>query len=223
MARHLSNCIHALAAMLVAAPAAFGQESFAQESLARASLAQPPLAQELQAYALKHELPKSFIMHEKPEPGAVLRFEDGQARPRSLADFRGKVVLLNIWATWCVPCIKEIPALDHLVTALNGADVAVVAVSVDRKGLGAVRKAFADLDVRELAPYIDPSGQALRTVRSMGLPTSLLIDREGREFGRVVGPAAWDDAATIAFFRQAGSPDSRTERQPDRTGVDPRR
>lgn len=200
MARHLSNCICALAATLVAVPATVAGEP-------------------LRGYERKNDPPKNFIMHEMPEPGIVLRFEDSEARPRSLADFRGKIVLLNIWATWCVPCIKEIPALDHLAAALNGADVAVVAVSVDRKGIGAVRKAFADLDVRELVPYIDPSGQALRTVRAMGLPTSLLIDREGREFGRVVGPAAWDDAATIAFFRQVGSSDSKVERQPDRTGL----
>ena len=145
-------------------------------------------------------------MHETPEPGAVLHFEDGEAQPRSLADYRGRIVLLNIWATWCVPCVKEIPALDRLVAALDGADVAVVAVSVDRKGIDAVRKAFADLDVEKLAPYIDRSGQALRTVRAMGLPTSLLIDREGRELGRVVGPVAWDDDATVAFLRQIGLP-----------------
>jgi thiol-disulfide isomerase/thioredoxin len=209
MARHLSNCIRALAAMLVVAPAA---------------LAQAPLVQEpLQEYSPKKEPPKNFIMHEMPEPGVVLRFEDGQARTRSLADFRGKIILLNIWATWCAPCVKEIPALDRLVAALKGAEVAVVTVSVDRKGIDAVRKAFADLDVRELVPYIDQSGQALRMVRSMGLPTSLLIDREGREIGRVVGPAAWDDATTIAFFQQVGSSDSKVERQPDRTGLGPGR
>jgi thiol-disulfide isomerase/thioredoxin len=121
-------------------------------------------------------------------------------------------VLLNIWATWCPPCVKEIPALDRLVAALKGADVAVVAVSIDRKGIDAVRKAFADLDVRSLAPYIDRSGQALRAVRAMGLPASLLIDGEGRELGRVVGPAAWDDDATIAFLRQASAPTAQTGR-----------
>lgn len=193
--------------MLLVAPAA----------LAHTSLAQEPLKE----YALKNELPKNFIIHSTPEPGVALSFEDGQARARSLADFRGKIVLLNIWASWCAPCIKEIPALDHLVAALRGAEVAVITVSVDRKGIDAVRKAFSDLGVRELVPYIDLSGQALRKVRAMGLPTSLLIDRDGREFGRVVGPAAWDDAATIAFFQQVGSSDSAVERQPDRAGLDP--
>ncbi len=154
MAQGLSNCIRAVGAMLVAVPIAVAQEP-----------------------------PRNFIVHETPEPGAVVRFEDDQGRPRSLADFRGKIVLLNVWATWCAPCIKEIPALDHLAAAVNGADFAVVAVSVDRKGIDAVRKVFAERDVQKLPIYIDRSGEALRTVRAIGLPTSLLIDASHRSRG----------------------------------------
>jgi thiol-disulfide isomerase/thioredoxin len=156
--------------------------------------------------AFAGEAPRNFILHEMPEPGAVVRFEDGQGQTRSLADFRGKIVLLNVWATWCAPCIKEIPALDGLAAVLNGPDFAVVAVSVDRKGIDAVRKVFAERGVQKLPIYIDRSGEALRTVRAIGLPVSLLIDREGREFGRAVGPAKWDDDSTIAFFRRLVSP-----------------
>jgi thiol-disulfide isomerase/thioredoxin len=179
MAQGLSNCVRAGVAMLVAVPIAFAQES-----------------------------PRNFIVHETPEPGAVVRFEDDQGQPRSLADFRGKIVLLNVWATWCAPCIKEIPALDHLAAALNGANFAVVAVSVDRKGIDAVRKVFTERNVQKLPIYIDRSGEALRAVRAIGLPISLLIDREGREFGRAVGPAQWDDAAVISFFRGVASRES---------------
>jgi thiol-disulfide isomerase/thioredoxin len=152
--------------------------------------------------AFAGELPKNFVMHRTPEPGVVVRFEDNEGQPRSVADFRGKMVLLNVWATWCVPCIKEIPALDRLAAALNGADFAVVAVSIDRKGVDAVQKAFTERDVRKLPIYIDRSGEALRAVRAIGLPVSLLIDRDGRELGRAVGPAEWDDGATLAFLRQ---------------------
>ena len=194
MAQGLSNCVRAVVAMLVAVPIAFAQEP-----------------------------PRNFIVHETPEPGAVVRFEDDQRQPRSLADFRGKIVLLNVWATWCAPCIKEIPALDHLAAALNGADFAVVAVSVDRKGIDAVRKVFTERDVHKLPIYIDRSSEALRTVRAIGLPTSLLIDREGREFGRAVGPAQWDSAATIAFFRHAVLHESQTDGRSDRIYIDPNR
>jgi thiol-disulfide isomerase/thioredoxin len=199
MTRRLTNFIRALAGGLVAVTAAVAQDSSKE-------------------HAPKTEPPKNFIMHETPESGVAVRFEDGQAQPRSLADFRGKIVLLNVWATWCAPCIKEVPALDRLVAALDGTDVSVVAISVDRKGIEAVRKTFAELGVRELVPYIDLSGQALRSARAMGLPTSLLIDREGREFGRVVGAAAWDDAETIAFFRQVGAVSGGAGRQSGRTG-----
>ena len=194
MARHLSKCIGMVGVMLVAVPIAFAQEP-----------------------------PRNFILHQTPEPGAVVRFEDDQRQPRSLADFRGKIVLLNVWATWCAPCIKEIPALDHLAAALNGADFAVVAVSVDRKGIDAVRKVFTERDVQKLPIYIDRSSEALRTVRAIGLPTSLLIDREGREFGRAVGPAQWDDDATIAFFRDVVSHESPTGGRYDSVYVDPNR
>ena len=193
MAQQLGNCIRAIGVMLVATPIAFAGE-----------------------------LPKSVILHETPQPGAVVRFEDDQGQSRSLLDFRGKIVLLNIWATWCAPCIKEIPALDHLAAALNDADFAVVPVSLDRKGVDVVRKLFAELDVQKLPIYVDRSGEALRTVRAVGLPTSLLIDREGREFGRAVGAAPWDDAATIAFFRDVLSHASATRGGSDRTYVDPR-
>lgn len=158
----------------------------------------PPEAAAVQAAA-----PKNFVANETPGPPVTLRFNDGEGRQHSLADFEGKVVLLNVWATWCPPCVKEIPALDRLVTALGDADVAVVAVSVDSKGIDAVRKKFTDLGVHSLAAYIDTSGKAMGAVHAMGLPTSLLLDRGGRVLGRIVGPAAWDDDATAAFLKQA--------------------
>jgi len=173
--------------------------------------------------ACARELPRNFIIHEAPEPGAAVRFEDDQGQPQSLADFRGKVVLLNIWATWCAPCLKEIPALDHLAAVLNGVDFAVVAVSIDRKGIDAVRKAFAELGVHKLPISVDSSGQALRTVRAIGLPTSLFFDREGREFGRAVGPAEWDGAATIEFIRHVVLRESQTNGRSARTSTEPNR
>jgi thiol-disulfide isomerase/thioredoxin len=155
--------------------------------------------------ALAQEPPKNFIVREALQPVGGFRFEDGQSQARSLADFRGKVVLLNIWATWCTPCRKEIPALDHLGAALSGAEFTVLAVSIDRGGIETVRKLFGDLGVQTLPIYVDSTGQAMRTVHVNGLPTSLIIDREGRELARVVGPAEWDAAGTIEYFRQVVS------------------
>jgi thiol-disulfide isomerase/thioredoxin len=162
------------------------------------------------ALLLAQQPPRNFVAHDEPQPGPSVSFEDDQGQPRSTADFRGKIVLLNVWATWCAPCIKEIPALDRLAAALKDEDFVVVAVSVDRKGIDAVRRAFRERDVQRLPIYIDRSGEALRRVRAVGLPASLLLDREGRELGRAAGAAAWDDSETIAFFRRVVSGERQT-------------
>jgi len=151
--------------------------------------------------ALAQQSPKNFILDDASRPVAALRFDDGGGQERNLSDFRGKVVLLNIWATWCVPCRKEMPVLDHLEALLGGLKFTVVTVSVDRLGIEAVRKFFEEVGVQRLPAYIDSSGNALRTLRAFGLPTSLVIDRDGREFGRITGPAEWDSPETIEFLR----------------------
>jgi thiol-disulfide isomerase/thioredoxin len=159
--------------------------------------------------AVAQQPPKNLIVNEAPPWVGGLQFEDGQNRARSLTDFRGKVVLLNIWATWCTPCRNEIPALDHLDAALDGGEFTILAVSIDHRGIEAVRKLFGDLGVRTLAMYVDSSGQAMRAAHVIGLPTSLIIDREGRELARIVGPVEWDAAATVEYLRHVVSTQSR--------------
>ena len=141
---------------------------------------------------------KKFIVHEAPKPIAEFQFEDAGGRFRSLADFHGKIVLLNIWATWCVPCRKEMPTLERLHAALGGPDFEVVALSIDRS-MDAIHKFFAEVGIQRLAIYRDSSAKAPRQLGVVGLPTTLLIDREGLEIGRLIGPAEWD-APEIAEF-----------------------
>jgi thiol-disulfide isomerase/thioredoxin len=145
------------------------------------------------------EQARKFTIHEAPKPVAAIQFQDGQGQSRSLADFRGKVVLLNIWATWCVPCRKEMPALDRLKTALGDPDFEVATLSIDRGGMDVVRKFFAEVGIQELATYLDSSGKAMRELGVVGLPTTLIIDREGHEIGRLIGPAEWDAPDMIEF------------------------
>lgn len=142
---------------------------------------------------------RNFIVYPEPKPIAAVQFEDADGRSRSLADFSGKVVLLNIWATWCVPCRKEMPTLDRLQTALGGSDFEVVALSIDRR-MDVVRKFFADVGIQKLAMYIDVSAKATRELGAVGLPTTLLLDRGGREIGRLIGPAEWDSPDIAAFI-----------------------
>jgi thiol-disulfide isomerase/thioredoxin len=156
--------------------------------------------------ASAQEPPKNFVLLDKPILVAEINFDDGEGHARKLADFKGKVVLLNIWATWCIPCRKEMPALDRLQASLGGANFEVVPVSIDRSGLEVIRKFYIEVGIRNLALYVDSSGQVLGRVRALGLPTSLLIDRGGEEIGRVIGPAEWDAPEIIAFIKCFVSP-----------------
>lgn len=137
----------------------------------------------------------------KPKPLPELQFRDGTGSARSLADFRGKVILLNVWATWCTPCREEMPALDRLQAMLGGPKFEVVALSIDQQGAQAVRKFYEDVGVKALQLYVDPSAQAGFKLATVGLPTTVMIDRAGREVGRRVGPAEWDAPKVVEELR----------------------
>lgn len=145
--------------------------------------------------------PQGFIIHPQPKPVPEIQFLDKEGRNLTLADFHGKVVLLNIWATWCGPCRKEMPTLDRLQAKLGGSDFEVVALSIDRGGFEAITKFFAEVGVQRLAMYLDSNTNAATTVGAVGLPATLLIDRDGREIGRLVGPAEWDSPEMVEFIR----------------------
>lgn len=130
-----------------------------------------------------------------------LRFVDGAGAPRALSDFRGRVILLNLWATWCVPCRKEMPALDRLQRALGGPEFAVVALSIDRGGVAAVKSFYEELDLRALEIYVDQNADALTRLGGIGIPLTVLVGRDGRELWRVIGPRAWDQAAEVKRIR----------------------
>jgi thiol-disulfide isomerase/thioredoxin len=134
----------------------------------------------------------AFVFRKAPEDLPEVKFLDASAKERTLADWRGKVVLLNLWATWCLPCRKEMPALDRLQRELGSDQFQVVAVSVDRTGLDGARKFLADTGAEALALYADPTARMGSTLRAAGLPATLLLDRQGREIGRLLGPAEWD-------------------------------
>jgi thiol-disulfide isomerase/thioredoxin len=147
------------------------------------------------------QAPAGFAVHETPRPLPEIQFENGQGEAMSLADFRGKVVLLNIWATWCAPCRREMPTLERLQAELGGPDFEVLALSIDRTGLPVVKEFYEELGLRELGMYVDASGKAPRELSALGVPTTLLIDREGNELGRLAGPAEWDSPEMVAFIR----------------------
>jgi thiol-disulfide isomerase/thioredoxin len=134
----------------------------------------------------------AFVFRQQPEELPAVHFQDASGGERTLADWRGKVVLLNLWATWCLPCRKEMPALDRLQQALGSDRFEVVAVSVDRTGVSGARKFLDEAKVEKLALYADPTGRMAATLKAAGLPVTLLLDAQGREIGRLLGPAEWD-------------------------------
>jgi thiol-disulfide isomerase/thioredoxin len=136
----------------------------------------------------------TFVFKKSPEALPAFTFEDGAGVAKTLADWKGKVVLLNLWATWCTPCRKEMPALDRLQKELGGDRFEVVAMSVDRQGVTASKKFLDETKVSNLKLYIESTSKSIGLLRAPGLPTTILIDREGREIGRLAGPAEWDSA-----------------------------
>lgn len=148
------------------------------------------------------DAPQKFALHPAPKPVPEIQFQDSEGNTLTLRDFRGKVVLLNIWATWCLPCRREMPTLDRLQAKLGGPDFEVLPLSIDRNGFEAITKFYSDVGVKKLAMYLDGSAEAASTLGAVGLPTTLLIDRDGRELGRLVGPAEWDSPDMIALINR---------------------
>lgn len=136
-----------------------------------------------------------------------LSFTDAQGKALSLADFKGKLLLVNLWATWCVPCRKEMPALDHLEQALGGERFQVVAINLDTKDPEKPKAFLTEIGNKSLAFYADPGTKtfsALRAVgRGFGLPTTLLVDGKGCEIGFLAGPAEWGGADAQALIKAA--------------------
>lgn len=145
---------------------------------------------------------KNFALHEKPRPLPELAFHNRDGKKIKLADFRGKVVLLNIWATWCGPCRREMPTLDRLQATLGSPSFEVVALSTDRAGMDPVRRFYREIGIKNLDLYIDSTGKTSPLLSIVGLPTTLLINGEGLEVGRLVGPAEWDTPNMVAFLKK---------------------
>lgn len=145
----------------------------------------------------------NFVFKPKPEPLPEITFANAEGQPLTLASFAGRVVLLNLWATWCAPCRKEMPDLDTLQRELGSNDFEVVALSVDRAGAAASQKFLEQIKVRALKLYVDASARAGGPLKAVGLPVTLLIDRQGREIGRLVGPAHWDSPEARKLIQAA--------------------
>jgi thiol-disulfide isomerase/thioredoxin len=145
---------------------------------------------------------QGWLRSVEPQLLPDLSFLDGKGREVRLSDFRGKFLLLNIWATWCTPCIKEMPALDRLQAGRGARDFEVIALSIDREGLPAVEAFFRKTGIRHLQVYVDPGNNTSAIFAVSAIPTTLLIDRAGRELARTSGSRNWDDPRMIDFLER---------------------
>jgi thiol-disulfide isomerase/thioredoxin len=147
-----------------------------------------------------------FRALDNPVPAPEIAFKDAADRALTLADFRGRLVVLNFWATWCAPCVEEMPALERLHAAVSGEGIEVVALSVDRGGMRQVGPFFEAHALKSLPVYLDPPGASMRAFALRGLPTTVVIDPQGRETGRLEGAAAWDSKDALALLRALRGP-----------------
>ncbi len=138
-----------------------------------------------------------------PPPAVAVSFDGPDGKKLTLANFKGRNILLNLWATWCVPCRSEMPALDRLQAKVGGSDFEVVAVNIDTSRLERPKSFLNDAGVKSLGFYADPTADSFEALRvagkALGLPTSLLIGPDGCELAVMAGPAQWDsdDAAKV--------------------------
>lgn len=149
----------------------------------------------------------ALVPAQAPRDLSDLAFREVDGREVRLSAWRGRVVLLNLWATWCVPCRVEMPALDRLQARAGSADFEVVTVNLDTRDPEKPKAFLRDIAVTALTHRSDPSLGIFKTLQKLGLasglPTTLLIDREGCELGRLAGPAEWDGAAALDLVAAA--------------------
>jgi thiol-disulfide isomerase/thioredoxin len=141
-----------------------------------------------------------FSPIDPPEQIATPNFQDKMGQPVNLDSFKGKVVVLNFWATWCPPCVAEMPALDRLQSELGGRDFAVVAVSTDREGIKKSAPFYRRAGIKSLTLYNDTRQNLLDAFQGKSLPMTVLLDRDGRMVGRIEGAAQWDSAEAKALI-----------------------
>jgi len=159
-------------------------------TLAVGLLSRKPLAEEA-------ETPGKLKLIDPPVPAPAISFLDADGASHSLKDYRGSGVVLNLWATWCAPCVAELPSLDALAGKLAGQGVVVLALSSDHGGAAAVRRFYQEHGIKTLPILLDPQGTAMRAFGLNGIPATFLLDAEGQERAREEGGEDWAKSGMV--------------------------
>jgi thiol-disulfide isomerase/thioredoxin len=193
------------AGVAVIAAALYGTLLGAGNSEAAACRAAKPVAERLAPLA-RGEV-AAVRVEKDPKPLPELTFNGPDGRPVTLADFKGRTVLLNLWATWCAPCRQEMPALDKLQGELGGKDFEVVAVNIDTRNPDKPKRWLEEAGVARLAYYADPQAKIFQDLRqigkAVGMPTTLLLDPQGCELAHLSGPAEWASEDALKLVQAA--------------------
>ncbi len=195
----------AVVALIGLGAALYGTMSDVSNSAAAECRAAAPVVERLKPLARGEVAAFQVASAPKPLPG--IAFQSPQGQPLTLADFKGRTVLLNLWATWCAPCRHEMPALDKLQAELGGRDFEVVAVNIDTRNLDKPKAWLGEVGVKHLAYYADPQAKIFQDLRqagkAVGMPTTFLLDAQGCELGQLSGAADWGSEDAVKLIRAA--------------------
>ena len=159
---------------------------------------------------LAHGEVAALTMATEPLRLPDLAFEDAKGKPKKLSDWRGRTVLVNLWATWCVPCRKEMPALEGLQAKLGGPNFDVVAINIDTRDPEKPKNFLKEANLTRLSYFSDQNAKVFQDLkaigRALGMPTSVLVDGQGCEIGTIAGPAEWDSDDAVKLITAAIKP-----------------
>ncbi len=157
-------------------------------------------------HPLAEGLMLKLAFHETAKPAITTPFTDADGKEHTLAEYKGKYVLVNIWATWCPPCRKEMPSLDRLQKQMGSDNFKVVTIATGRNTVPAIKKFFADAGVTSLPILLDPKQALAHSMGVLGLPVSVILNPEGQEIARLTGGAEWDTDSTYAIIKSLTAP-----------------
>jgi len=144
---------------------------------------------------------KNVVIHKDPKVYDNVIFLDKKDKIINMSEFNGNLLLLNFWATWCAPCKEEMPSLDRLQKNKDLNNLKVFVINISKESIKKIDNFFKELNIKNLEPYFDPPTTLAKTFGLRGVPTSILIDREGKEFARIIGSIDFDDEIFIDWLK----------------------